>query len=344
MSTVEDEIRSAPAARCRICGGAGEPLYQGLRDRLFSAAGTWALRRCTDPACGLVWLDPMPLEADIHKAYTSYYTHAVPAGKTVLAGRLLAAAKRGYLANRYGYAAGPADRLLGLLPWLYPGRAAELDFSVMWLAPGARGRLLDVGAGSGWLVEHMCAQGWQAEGLDFDTRSVDAARARGLVMHAGGLPEQGFAEGSFDAVTMSHSIEHVHDPVAWLAEVRRVLRPGGRLALATPNTRSYGHQVFGEHWFALDPPRHLHLFNPGAMAIALRAAGFARFRISTSIRDANGTFIAGRAIRARGRFDMTAPQPAAEKVRGRVSQLAEAAVKLVRPDAGEDLVVLAHKE
>ena len=344
MTPREDEIRSAPAANCRICGGAGEPLYAGMRDRLFAAAGDWACRRCINPACGLVWLDPMPLEADIHKAYASYYTHAGHAAKGGLAGRLMAAAKRGYLANRYGYAASPADRLLGLLPWIYPGRAAELDFSVMWLAPGARGRLLDVGAGSGWLVEHMCAQGWRAEGLDFDERSVKAAHERGLVMHSGGLPEQKFPEASFDAITMSHSIEHVHDPVAWLTEVRRILKPGGRLSLATPNTRSYGHQVFGEHWFALDPPRHLHLFNPGAMAIALRAAGFTRFRIGTSIRDANGTFIAGRAIRARGRFDMTAPQPVLEKVRGRAWQLAEAVVKFFRPDAGEDLVVLAEKE
>lgn len=348
MTDADSEIRSEPIARCRICGGTGEALYSGLRDRLFSAAGVWACRRCVDPACALIWLDPMPIAADIHKAYASYYTHA---GDNPGAGsadsfsrRLLAAAKRGYLANRYGYAAGMAERVLGLLPWIYPGRAAELDFSVMWLSPRAGGRLLDVGAGSGWLVEHMCAQGWRAEGLDFDAHSVAAARARGLVMHAGGLPEQAFPDASFDAVTMSHSIEHVHDPVGWLAEARRILRPGGRLALATPNAHSFGHRVFGAHWFALDPPRHLHLFNAGAMSRALQAAGFSRFRIFTSIRDANGRFIAGRAIRRSGRFDMTAPQSAAEKLRGRAMQMVEAGVKLVQPDAGEDLVVLADRQ
>ena len=343
MSDSEDQIRSAPAARCRICGGAGEALYSGLRDRLFSATGVWACRRCVDPACGLVWLDPMPIEADIHKAYASYYTHAGHGGRGGRAAQLLAAAKRGYLANRYGYPAGAAERVLGLLPWIYPGRPAELDFSVMWLSPSPGGRLLDVGAGSGWLVEHLCALGWRAEGLDFDPQSVAAARARGLVMHAGSLPAQAFPAASFDAVTMSHSIEHVHDPVGWLAEVLRILKPGGRLALATPNTRSFGHRVFGAHWFALDPPRHLHLFNAGAMTLALKAAGFREFRVFSSIRDANGTFIAGRAIRARGRFDMTARQSTADKLRGRALQMVEAAVKLVQPDAGEDLVVLAVK-
>lgn len=344
MNTGDSEIRAQPAALCRICGGTGAALYADLRDRLFSAAGVWACRRCTNPGCGLVWLDPMPLASDIHKAYASYYTHVGHASNAGGAGRrFLAAAKRGFLANRYGYEAGVAERMLGWLAWIYPGRVAELDFSVMWLTPRPGGRLLDVGAGSGWLVEHMRAQGWNAEGLDFDMRSVAAARERGLVMHAGALPEQAFADESFDAVTMSHSIEHVHDPVAWLCEVRRILRPGGRLALATPNTSSFGHRVFGRDWFALDPPRHLHLFNRDAMTLALRAAGFTRFRVFTSIRDANGTFVAGRAIRARGRFDMTARQTAGQKLYGRSMQMVEAAVKLARTDAGEDLVVLADK-
>jgi 2-polyprenyl-3-methyl-5-hydroxy-6-metoxy-1,4-benzoquinol methylase len=117
--------------------------------------------------------------------------------------RLFLAAKRGYLANRFGYAADVpfAERLVGLLPWIYPGRPAELDFSVMWLEPCTRGRLLDVGAGSGWLVAQMCTLGWQAEGVDFDDHAVATARARGLSVRQGSLPEQMFPENSH-AITM----------------------------------------------------------------------------------------------------------------------------------------------
>jgi SAM-dependent methyltransferase len=299
-----------------------------------------------------MWLDPMPLPEDLHKAYQSYYTHETRPPSSGAIGRLFAAAKRGYLANRFGYGEGVSllERLIGVLPWVYPGRPAELDFSVMWLrrpisddseqhAP----RLLDVGAGSGWLVEQMSSLGWQAEGVDFDPRAVEQAHARQIKMHLGSLAEQNFAESSFDAVTMSHSIEHVPDPAGLLAQARRILRAGGRLSIATPNTRSRLRRKFCEHWFAFDPPRHLYLFNRDSLASALRKAGFERFRIFTSVRDASGVFLGSRAIRNYGRHDVSACPANAERIQGRACQLVEAMQAVFDRDAGEDLVALAEK-
>jgi ubiquinone/menaquinone biosynthesis C-methylase UbiE len=226
---------------------------------------------------------------------------------------------------------------------MYPGRKTELDFSVMWLERGSQGRLLDVGAGNGSLVERMCTLGWEAEGLDFDRRSVESGRSRGLTFHLGGLPDQRFPEKSFDAITMSHSIEHVHDPVSWLAEAQRILKPGGRLAIATPNARSWLHRRFREHWFALDPPRHLHLFNRDTLAAALHKAGFEAFRVFTSIRDVNGAWRGSRAIRRSGRHDMLARPSTAMKFLSRLILLAVAARSLADADAGEELVALARR-
>lgn len=338
-------MRTAPAPTCVICGSAGRPRYTALRDRLFGAPGEWALAECARGECGMLWLDPMPIPEDIGQAYSEYYTHQEGSLSRHSLSRLLETAKRAFLANRWGYAfeGSLPEKLLGVLPYLYPGCRIRLDFSVMWLGPGGRGRLLDVGAGSGALVERMGALGWKAEGLDFDARSVEAARSRGLTMHLGGLPQMRFPDESFDAVTMSHLIEHVHDPVRWLAEAKRILKPGGRLALATPNTRSLLHGRFGRHWFALDPPRHLHLFNRDALATALRKAGFERFRLFTSVRDAKDAWRGSNAIYRTGRYDMMSRGPVAARIVGQAVQFCEASLKLADPDAGEDLVAMAVK-
>jgi hypothetical protein len=59
------------------------------------------------------------------------------------------------------------------------------------------------------------------------------------------------------------------------------LKPGGTLALATPNSRSWGHRVFKEHWRGLEPPRHLHLMSPRAMQRVLMEVGFAEVSVRT---------------------------------------------------------------
>jgi SAM-dependent methyltransferase len=338
-------IRAESRPLCALCGSGSRPAYTGMRDRLFDAPGEWNLVECIEPSCGLLWLDPMPLAEDLGLAYARYYTHASASRKRGALPSLFADAKRGYLANAWGYGAGatPWQRFAGLLPLLYPGRKTELDFSVMWLRAGDRGRLLDIGAGSGFLVEGLRFLGWQAEGLDFDPRAVQSARERGLTFHLGGLAAQRFPDAAFDAVTMSHSLEHVHDPVAWLAEARRILRPGGRLAIATPNSRSRLHSWFGVHWFSLDPPRHLHLFNRDALSSALRKAGFGGFRVFSSIRDVNGSWRGSRNIRRAGRHDMLAAPSRAMSVLGRLVQLYVAARALVDHEAGEELVALAEK-
>ena len=64
-------------------------------------------------------------------------------------------------------------------------------------------------------------------------------------MELGSLEANTLPAGSFDHVTLSHVLEHFHDPVGALAEVHRLLRPGGRLWIAHPNSGSIGHAQFG---------------------------------------------------------------------------------------------------
>jgi hypothetical protein len=73
---------------------------------------------------------------------------------------------------------------------------------------------------------------------------------------------------------MWHSLEHVHDPVGILREAFKLLVPGGKLVVATPNIAGWPFQWFGESWFGLDLPRHLTHFTPETLSSALTAAGF----------------------------------------------------------------------
>ena len=68
-------IRTCSRERCFLCGRPGTVVYQRLCDRIFGAPGEWSLKKCPAKDCGLVWLDPMPTEEDILKAYQDYYTH-----------------------------------------------------------------------------------------------------------------------------------------------------------------------------------------------------------------------------------------------------------------------------
>ena len=339
------EILARPQLACSLCGAQGHVFHSGLIDRQSSVPGAWSIRRCTTPQCGLMWLDPAPLEQELYKAYEYYYTHSGRGPNEGVIARMMSAMKRGYLANRFGYREGVGllARIAGWVPWLYPGRPPELDLSVMWLDAWRKGTLLDGGAGSGWLVAHMNSLGWDARGLDFDPVAVRNARAGGLNFHQGSVFDQGFPDATFDAVTLCHSIEHVPDPVALVRECLRIVRPGGQLVMPTPNTDSLGHRIFGDYWLHLDSPRHLHLFNRPSMASMITMAGASQFRIFSTCRDANGVFAASRAIRRYGRFDMNAARSALDKLAGRAAQAAEILALVANPWWGEDLVAIVDK-
>jgi 2-polyprenyl-3-methyl-5-hydroxy-6-metoxy-1,4-benzoquinol methylase len=252
MSRKDDnEIRTYSCPKCYLCGNEGKLLYESLKDRLFGAPGEWNLKKCTNSECGLVWLDPMPLEEDIGKAYLNYFTHEIQDLQISLLGRLLRTVYRALKTI--------PSHLVGL-------RAEEVQIESMCLSNVSPGKLLDIGCGSGQFLQQMQLYGWEVEGVDFDSKAVEGVKKRyGFNVHVGSLESIGYPDNSFDAITMSHVIEHVHDPVALLKECYRILKPTGYLVAVTPNINSWGHKKFEENWIHLDPPRHLHLFSDSTL-------------------------------------------------------------------------------
>ena len=163
-----------------------------------------------------------------------------------------------------------------LIPRVAPARGALVDREIRHLPAIPGGRLLDVGCGSGAFLVQMAALGWRAQGIDPDPAAVASAREAGLSVTQGTLADLDLDEhaGAFDAVTLSHVIEHLHDPAEDLRRVHRLLRPGGLLWIATPNLEALGLRRFGRDWLGLDPPRHLVLFTRASLERLLRDTGF----------------------------------------------------------------------
>ena len=294
----------------------------------------------------MIWIDPFPDSDELEKAYAAYYTHQSSASG-IQRNRLYQWLLQGYLAGRFGYDSDQTGRFqkwLSSLIRLHPGFREDWDFKVMYLPASARGRLLEIGCGSGDLIAFMKQKGWAVTGVDTDPVAVQKATSRGLSVLYGTLEDSHFTPNDMDAIVLSHVIEHVHNPAATTLECYRVLKPGGRLILATPNHESWGHSRYREKWRGLEPPRHLFVFNRTSLLRLLYQAGFRKIDLRSSIRGAGWMMIASRSIQNKGGYTMGRHEPlSCHAVGSRCMQMLEWAIVQCRPFAGEELLVIAEK-
>lgn len=115
-------------------------------------------------------------------------------------------------------------------------------------------------------------------GTEFSPAACDLARAKGIEVRQGDLLNAAFPSESFDVVTLWHVFEHLPEPRNELAEIQRILRPGGLLVIEVPNCGSMGFRFTKEKWYHFDVPRHLQHFTPETMRKLLMAASFRPIR------------------------------------------------------------------
>ncbi|MSR85701.1 class I SAM-dependent methyltransferase [Candidatus Uhrbacteria bacterium] len=264
---------------CPVCSSENRHLlYTDLTDRIFYCApGRWNLYECLKCGCG--YLDPRPTQETIHLAYQRYYTHKIQTrvDGNLLVGlhRIFRALTNGYRNWRFGTEFRPASKIGIFVLWIVSGTRQKVDrefHHVPRPSPGAQ--LLDVGFGNGYFLNLAQAAGWKVSGCDTDPVTVASASKNGIDVRLGGIASFSNMPESFDMITLSHVIEHLHDPRDVSREIYRLLKPGGMVWMETPNIRSYGHLNFGRHWRGLEPPRHLVLFNWNALESMLEGCGF----------------------------------------------------------------------
>lgn len=287
-----DEIEAATC--CVACGAEQlEPLYRGMMDRLGGVPGVWCMLRCLQ--CDSLNLSPRPTLAAIIKAYPDkYVTH--DSGRAAVdhdngesvAWRLA----NDYTNRRFGGERRPSSRWGRLLiPVLWPLRM-QLDYFFRHL-PRRTGRVLDIGCGNGAFLLRAREAGWSVEGVEPDPQAAAAARSSGLEVFQGSYKEYK-PTARYDCITMSHVLEHLHEPNEALATLRGWLKPGGALWIAVPNPEGLGHKHYGRNWFSLDPPRHLFLPRRAQLTRMLVQAGFEDIRCVRRGRGARSSILPSR--------------------------------------------------
>ena len=228
------------------------------RDQTWGYEGIFHYGRC--PCCDSLTLVDGPPKEQIGRYYGDYYTP-----------QMLASYRNSHRGKK-------------------PEAAAALDY---WRAKflikcqqqvksplRARMKVLDVGCAFGGLCRFLRdLAGVDVEGVDFAPQCREmASELHQVEVKTGELADQHYKAASFDLIAAFHCLEHVFDPLAEIAEYRRILKPAGWLHIQVPSEGVLG-RLFGGRWAFLQPPTHLHHYRPQALRAMLTAAGFEQVTI-----------------------------------------------------------------
>jgi SAM-dependent methyltransferase len=134
---------------------------------------------------------------------------------------------------------------------------------------GCGKRLLDIGCGDGSFLLAARKAGWNVMGTE---RNPVSARGAGLDVEES--LDRVTSSGTFDCITMWHTLEHMRDIPFTLSNIARLLKPGGKLMIAVPDSGGLQAVIFGPNWLHNDVPRHLFHFDSNALIHCLDATGF----------------------------------------------------------------------
>lgn len=147
---------------------------------------------------------------------------------------------------------------------------------LLTLGTGFENAVLDVGCGSGLLVKELRNVGFSnLTGIDpFLEKETAAVGFRLLKRDLSTL------DGVFDLIMAHHSFEHMPSPRTALADIRRLLKPGGKALIRCPVAASRAWQEYGADWVQLDAPRHLFIPSIAGFSKLAEASGLKLWKVS----------------------------------------------------------------
>ena len=214
-------------------------------DEWYDFSGVFPTCRCRE--CGLIYLNPRPVPAEIGQYYPEEYAP-------------------------YQIAIEDEPNKWQRLNRRY---ALYKRIKVIQSRTASPGRVLDVGCATGTFLAALRQVGWQVKGVEFSLYAADYARQRfGIDVVTGELEQANFPDKHFDLVTFWDVLEHVPDPKSSLIEAARITKGGGQLLLVLPNPDSFEAGWFGQYWAGWDTPRHLHIFTKDVIKQFLEKTGW----------------------------------------------------------------------
>lgn len=233
--------------RCPLCQSRKSKILYATFDRMFLLPGEFIYKKCV--SCELVFLNPQPSDKVLREHYpTKQYFAYNKKGKSGLLGSV-----REYIIE-HSYKPTPLSRVLKFVS--NTGHAIPQYQQ--------KGKILDLGCGTGDILILLKKLGWDVYGIDIDKEAIKIARSRGLKnVHVGTYEDINlYPDGYFDAIRLYHVIEHLDNPFLCLQLLHKKVKLGGKIFLTTPNFDSPIRKLFGKYWANIDAPRHLFLFTP----------------------------------------------------------------------------------
>lgn len=135
------------------------------------------------------------------------------------------------------------------------------------------GKLLDIGAGTGAFLDFAKKSGWDVTGLEPDLTARDKAKELYQLDLLDAEALHKLTPSYYDAITLWHVLEHVHDLHAYIEQLKNLLSPNGRIFIAVPNYTSHDADHYKEYWAAYDVPRHLYHFSPLSIEVLIEQHG-----------------------------------------------------------------------
>lgn len=258
MNIVLDRVE-----RCPVCNNCESSFLFYTYDIQFSKTlKKFLLVKCTN--CGLVYLKERPAQEYIENYYPSNSYHSFKR-KTGIE-RSLRERFKAKIKDRLKQ----RDRklvdkiLLNFVPAYW--RLAVL------FPKGSK--ILDIGCGGGWKLDLFQEFGWETYGFDISSEAVQIAKSKGHEVVIAEIENVSYHDNYFDAILISHVIEHVPNPVLTIKKAFSLLKKEGILLLETPNNSSLLAKIFRADFWQIDSPRHFQIFDIKSLNFLLGDCGF----------------------------------------------------------------------